>query len=158
MMRRWCCLGLLALAACQGGAPAPAGRQGHWAQVQVQREDKPVAWQWQTDYTVAPPRTQLLVTSLHYTTPRADGLPEAAMETRFADVEAQLLQTVGAHGSLVATMSYDSQHDWYFYVDDRSLDVPVKKLFEQARNTDVVVSVEDDAAAAFYSALQKKLK
>jgi len=145
------------LAACQPAAPAMPARDGSWVRAEGLREIKPIVWQLRENYTVAPPRTQLLVVSWHFNTQRDNGQPDFDNEKDFAKVEAELSATLREHGTLVAVLDFNTQHDWYWYVDDAALKTRVEESLKSTPPRDIAVSVEDDAKAEFYGSLKKRM-
>ena len=167
MKRSWLvCIAAIVLAACQpSGAPAPTGkptvgpiREGSWVRAEGLRQGKPIVWQMLENYSVAAPRTQLLVASWHFNTSANDGQPDFDVNKEAEAIENKLVAALQPHARLVAVLDFNTQHDWYFYADDVALKAQAEEALKSTPPRDIAVTVEDDNAGQFYGSLKQRLQ
>lgn len=130
-------------------------RNGTWVRAEAKRSGKPIVWELRQDVAVNVAKPDLLIVSWHYSTQQVDGRPSERDEQNFAEFEQRLVRKIGEAGTLAAVLTYDQQHDWYFFgvsgAIERAHAVP-----EESERAAVAIEIEPGAAAEFHSALNAR--
>ncbi|UXI68703.1 DUF695 domain-containing protein [Tahibacter amnicola] len=134
-----------------------SARAGNWARASAEHQGKPIVWEYREDFPTEKLQQmpQLMVVSLFYEPSREDALPNAGQEARFDLAEERMRELAKGKAELVAAMSWNRQHDWYFYGTAQASQAEFRKVFADAER--VAGTVEDDATGKFYSTLLKRM-
>lgn len=137
--------------------PALGGvRTGAWVRAEAEQHGKPIVWELRENIAVDATRSDLLIVSLHYRTQHPDGQPDTTEQQIFAKLEQQLVSRIGDAGILAAVLTYDQQHDWYFFAAGDAAKRAHTALEESER---AIVSIENEpgAAAEFHASLNARI-
>lgn len=158
-MKRIALLLVAALASCGGKPPDPAlggARNGTWVRVEAERNDKPIVWELRENIAVDPAQPDLLTVSWHYRPQHADGQPNRLEEQIFAKFERRLVEKIGDAGTLAAVLTYDQQHDWFFFANSVAAE-RAQAALEESERAVVAIEAESGVAAEFHARFNARI-
>jgi Family of unknown function (DUF695) len=153
----------LSLSACSpaGRSPNPTGvRQGNWALAEGEHGGKKLLFAFREDLAEEQRKAKPRLLTVSWRVDKTDDVGQPLREelAKLDDSERRLVPALEKDGKavLVAVITIDHQHDWYFYVEDvRAARAIVTQTIGPENMAWVTVLSETDPNGAFYASVKK---